>query len=464
MAKSEKHITDLYEEHEQWIQNLGEKTVHAKRMPGKFRKIKWALSSFWLLFFLLPYLELDGRQAILFDIENRQYHIFNTTILPQDIWLLAPVLMFLAILLAVITATIGRAYCGYICFQTVWTDVFTKIEELIEGLPLKRRKLDDAPLSLRKFFIKFTKHITWILLGLLSAITWLLWFGVTWDDFFNFNLSKMAIGITFLITVGVYIFAGIMREQTCLWICPYSRIQGTMTDKETLVPTYDNKRGEKRGRLVKGKVAKDNGDCVDCNLCVAVCPTGVDIRKGQEYGCITCGLCIDACDSVMKKIKRPLGLIKYISLNEFKNNKEIKQFYKRPRVIVYSTILSLALAAIIYGLTQMSLLELKVLHHRQPLFIELSDGSIRNKYELKIVNKKNKPADVTISFNSKIKDLKIKSTSDKFTVSAGSVKSITVYLSAYLKDIPNDDAVYFVVNSNEAKSEYKTRFFSSKNN
>lgn len=455
---------NLYEDDGEWIQNLGEKTVHAKRISGFFRTLKWITASVWLSFFLGPYLNWNGKQAILFDMENRQYHFFDITILPQDVWLLVVVLLFSALLLAFVTSILGRVFCGYFCFQTVWTDIFTKIEFWIEGLPAKRRKLDDTKWTLDKTLKKVIKHFIWLLIAIFSGITWMLWFGVTWLDILTLtNLSTTTFAGIGAITLGVYVFAGFMREQTCLWVCPYARIQGVMTDLETLMPTYDYVRGESRGRLVKGSVPEGQGDCIDCKQCIAVCPTGVDIRKGQEYGCITCGLCIDACDQVMEKINKPKGLIRYTSLNNLKYDKPHIPLYKRPRVLIYGNLLLLALLSLVYGLFSLGQIELKILHERQPLFVQLSNGDIQNKYELKILNKTAKPMPVNVFINSEIKGLIIKK-HNEIIIPAGSIKSAIIYLYTAEENthISNDD-VTFNVKATDANTNYTSRFFSPYN-
>jgi cytochrome c oxidase accessory protein FixG len=459
MSDKKIELENLYDEGEQWVQNLGEKTVHAKRMGGRFRDIKWISMLFWTPFFIGPYLTWNDKQAILFDMDNRQYHLFDITIFPQDIWLLTVILLFLAILLAAVTTVLGRVFCGYLCFQTVWTDVFTQIEQLIEGTPIQRRKLDQVPMGVAKFKLKVIKHFFWIAIALLSGVTWMLYFNVTWADYFSGNVSLTTIAITGSIALGAYVFAGFMREQTCLWICPYSRIQGAMVDEQTILPTYDHYRGESRGKLKKGVYVEDNGDCIDCNQCVAVCPTGVDIRKGQEYGCITCGLCIDACDSVMEKVGKPKGLIRYTSLAELEFKQEPKALYRRPRVIVYGAIILAAVSTLIYGMSTLAPMDLKVLHDRQPLFVKLSDGSIRNKYELKVMNKTDKDMQVTISFESQIKDLKPNKALDIVTIPTGNVKSVFVYLSTYESNVGNEHEVTFVVKSDQSTLEYDTQFF-----
>jgi cytochrome c oxidase accessory protein FixG len=307
--------------------------------------------------------------------------------------MLALLLLFFAILLAVVTAVAGRVWCGFFCFQTVWTDVYTWIEEKLEGAPAKRRKFDKAPWSFAKLRVLTIKHTLWLLIGFLTGVSFVAWFVDAfqlWHQIFTFNLalSSTALMTIALFTAGTYGLAGFLREQTCFWLCPYARIQAVMVDNSTAVPTYDFHRGEPRGRIKKGQSEADRttGDCVDCNQCVAVCPTGVDIRHGQQQGCIMCALCIDACDAVMEKLGRPTELIRYESLDML-NGKEDRPLYKRPRVWVYGAVLTLALTGIAYGLASIEAIEIKVLHARQPLYVLQSDGSIQNKYTIKVLNK-----------------------------------------------------------------------------
>ncbi|OMH39516.1 cytochrome c oxidase accessory protein CcoG [Motiliproteus sp. MSK22-1] len=397
-------IDDLYAEAGQWHVNVGEKKIHPKRMPGKWRTLKWWASSTWLVFFLGPYVRWGERQAVLFDLPEQKFHIFGLTILPQDLWILALILLFFAIGLAVVTAVAGRVFCGYFCFQTVWTDIYVWIEERLEGAPRQRQKLDSGPWTLKKLRIKVIKHGLWLLIGLITGISFTAWF----MDAFELwqGLINLSVPIEAGITIGAFIFgtyslAGFMREQTCLWLCPYSRIQGVMVDSNTVLPVYDVDRGEPRGRLQKKTniitgSARSEGDCIDCNLCVAVCPTGVDIRQGQQQGCITCGLCLDACDAVMDKIGRPQGLIRYDSLNGLQGILE-PVWYKRSRVWTYLGIMVFSVLAGTYGLATLSPLELKVIQNRQPLFVLQSDGSIQNRYQLKVLNKTDQPTMAVIT-------------------------------------------------------------------
>ncbi len=395
-------VDDLYAESHHWNLNTGEETIHAKRIGGKWRNIRWLTASVWLIFFFGPYLQWGDRQAILFDIPNRQFHILSFTILPQDFWMLSLTLLFFALLLAVATAMAGRVFCGYFCFQTVWTDVFTWVENKLEGAPPKRRKLDKASWDFYKIRVKLAKHLIWLVIAVFTGISFVAWFygaHQLWNDIFTFNLGAVALGTIALFTAGTYLLAGYLREQTCFWLCPYARIQGVMIDQTTVVPTYDFHRGEPRGRIKKGESEEERttGDCIDCKQCIAVCPTGVDIRHGQQEGCIMCALCIDACDEVMEKIGRPKGLVRYESYEALETKQKPKPLWLRPRVWIYSAIMSAALLGIGLGLTSLDSLELKVIHARQPLFVLQSDGSIQNKYTLKILNKMTNDVMVEIS-------------------------------------------------------------------
>ena len=386
-------IDDLYANAAVWQLNTGEKKIHPRPVSGRWQRLKWLTSSIWLLFFLGPYLRWGERQAVLFDLTAQKFHLFGVTILPQDLWLLALVLLFFAILLAVVTALVGRVFCGFFCFQTVWTDLYIRIEAWLEGPPRQRAQLDKAPWDLSKLRIKLVKHSLWLLIALLTGISFVAWFmdaRELWQGFFAGDLPMEAWVTIVLFLAGTYSLAGFMREQTCLWLCPYSRIQGVMVDSSTLLPTYDTKRGEPRGRLNR-ESASELGDCIECNLCVAVCPTGVDIRQGQQQGCITCALCIDACDGVMDKIGRPKGLIRYESLNGLLGQNS-PAWFQQPRIWAYLLIIVFSVAGTGYGLSSLDALDLKVIQHRQPMYVVESDGSVRNRYRLKILNKRNQPA------------------------------------------------------------------------
>ncbi|MDF1589251.1 MAG: cytochrome c oxidase accessory protein CcoG [Gammaproteobacteria bacterium] len=391
VEKKSVNVEDLYEEVSDWHINTGGIKIVAKRMAGRFRRLKWFGMTTWLVLFLGPYLRWNGSQAILLDLPNRQFNFFNVTIYPQDIWMLSLTLLFFAILLAAVTSIAGRVFCGYFCFQTVWTDVYTYIEGKFEGdTPQKAMKFNNAPWTVNKIVRKVSKHSLWLLIAVLTGISFVAWFTEShqlWHDLFHFEASLPAYLIIGAFTGGTYTFAGFMREQVCFWLCPYARLQGVMYDQDTILPSYDAERGEPRGRIKKGQHDDTKGSCVDCNVCVAVCPTGIDIRKGQQEGCITCGMCIDACDTIMEKTNQPKGLIRYASYKELHHNAAPLALYKRPRVIIYSLILMTALSGVVYGFMNLSPTEFKVVHERQPLFVQLSDGTIQNKYTVKLLNK-----------------------------------------------------------------------------
>lgn len=464
-------VEDLYDEAGQWHVNTGEETIHAKRMEGRWRRLKWWANSVWLVFFLGPYLRWDDRQAVLFDIPERQFHIFGVTVLPQDFWMLSLLLLFFAILLAMVTVVAGRVWCGYFCFQTVWTDVYTWVEERLEGAPQQRRKLEQAPWTLSKIRIKVIKHLLWLLIALITGISFVAWFVDAfelWHDLLSLQLGVVAVITILMFVGGTYALAGFLREQVCFWLCPYARIQGVMVDDTTILPTYDYKRGEPRGRIKKGgaEASQTLGDCIDCNQCVAVCPTGVDIRHGQQEGCITCALCIDACDTVMEKVGRPRGLIRYESLQGLETGHHCPT-HKRPLVWVYSLILLSAMGGIVYGLSSLDALDLKVIHDRQPLFVMQSDGSIQNKFTLKVVNKMTQDIAVTIRATGP-QGLKLVGVDEPLIARHGRVTPRTVFVRVPRQNIVEESAsIRFYVEGRSSdgsvlSSERESVFFGPK--
>jgi cytochrome c oxidase accessory protein FixG len=463
--KEHSDVTGIYQEFETWTVNKGDKTIHAKRMPGFFRTLKHYTEASWLLFFLVPYLRWDGHQAILFDIQNRQFHFFSLTVLPQDIWMLSLVLLVAAMTLFAVTSVASRVFCGYFCFQTSWTDWFTWIESKIEGNPVARRKLEDAPWNLDKIGKKVIKHAIWMLAALITGISFSIWFVDAywyWDNLVHFRLPMVGWVTLTMFFFGTYILAGLLREQTCFWLCPYARIQGVMSDSQTILPAYDYKRGEPRGKLHRdGEAEGRQGDCIDCFQCVQVCPTGVDIRNGQQLGCITCGLCIDACDAVMQKVERPKGLIRYASLDEMEG-KAAKKMYQHPRTLVYIGIITIALAGIAYGLTHLGSMTLTVIPERQPLFVRLSDGSIQNRYEFKVLNKTDKDVYVNVTAEDGIKGQVILGAEQPLLTHHGRGTSFTIFVRASGENIQQEvTPIEFYVQSVDdprIKAEYETMF------
>lgn len=461
---NEKSAAELYEEADHWHVNTGDEIIHAKRMGGRYRDLKWKAMLVWTIFFIGPYFRWNNSQAVLFDIPNRKFQIFDITIMPQDVWLLALILLFFAILLAAVTSVAGRVFCGYFCFQTIWTDIFTYIEEILEGAPAKRRKLDKAPWDAKKIRLKITKHSAWLAIGFITGFSFTAWFTDAyqlWLDVLTFNAANFVYILLAMFTAGTYILAGFMREQTCFWLCPYARIQGVMYDTQTILPTYDVTRGEPRGKLSKGNVVEGNGDCISCNQCVAVCPTGIDIRGGQQEGCITCGLCLDACDSVMDKIGRPRGLIRYASMDEMKHE-EVKPLHKRPRVLIYTAIMLFASFGLLYGLTHLGTFDLKVIHERQPLFVQMSSGDIQNKYDLKILNKTDKEMHISISITG-AEGIITRGIREKMTLAPSKLTAFTVFLRIPKKSLNAERTpIYFTIHSYqefEDTIEYQSMFY-----
>lgn len=458
-------IEEIYADAAQWHVNTGGQTIHAKRIKGRFRTYKWYASSLWLLFFICPWLRWDGQQAILFDIPNRQFHLFAITIWPQDIWMLSLVLILLAMTLFGVTAVAGRVWCGYFCFQTVWTDWFTWLEDRIEGNPIQRRKLDAAPWTFRKIRLKVFKHALWLMIAIATGITFASYFAdarALWPSYFTLDVPLVGWVVLAAFVFGTYVFAGFMREQVCFWLCPYARIQSVMLDKDTELPTYDMDRGEPRGK-VRGKGSETRGDCIDCRLCVGVCPTGVDIREGMQEGCIHCGMCIDVCDSMMDKVNRPRGLIRYSSRKEMEGI-NLPPLFRRPRVIAYSTIFLLAVSGIAYGLTHIPPVELSIVHERQPLYIRMSNGDIRNKYTIKAVNKTAADLPVRLSIEPNEGDVKIVGGPADLVLDAGKLVPVSVFLSARPGDLQEKKTtIRFVLQGTgeqKVRLHYKSVFMS----
>lgn len=455
---SEQDIQQIYEDLAHYHVNTGDETIHAKRMPGTFRKLKWYISTLWLIYFLSPYLRWDGQQAILFDIPNRQFHMFAVTVHPQDVWMLSLILILMAMTLFGVTAVAGRVFCGYFCFQTIWTDVFTWIEEKIEGLPQQRRKLDKAPLNGEKIRKKLLKHSLWLIIAMLTGVSFAAYFTDAyqlWADYFSLQAHISAWIVLLMFTLGTYFLAGFLREQTCFWLCPYARIQGVMYDKTTILPTYDAVRGEPRGKVKD----QDRGACIDCRMCVAVCPTGIDIRQGQQEGCITCGLCIDACDSIMDKVDQPHGLVRYASLNELEGKLD-KPILKRPRVIIYSSIILAAFIGVIYGLSTISAIDWHVLHQRQPLYTLMSDGSVQNKFTFKVLNKTGEDMQVRIHAEG-IEGLTTTGLDQAFTLRADKLVPFDAYARAKPAMLPEENTPLTFILTTQTEPPLEFRYESA---
>lgn len=392
---------------------MEEQSLYAKHIPivsrsvvGKFRNFKTAVSILaFSIYFLLPWIPWTrvsvASQAILFDLTSRRFFIFDLIVYPQDVFWLAMLLFIAAAFLFFVTGLVGRAWCGYFCFQTIWSDLFIKIEHLIQGERPARMRLRKQAWNLEKIIKVGGSHLIMIAVAFWTALTFACYFEYTPEFVPNFFLGKAPFGgyyAVLILTATTYIAAGVAREQICLYFCPYARFQGVMYEADTLVVTYDNVRGEgTKGRTIpiyglktrKERQAAGHGDCIDCGFCVQVCPTGIDIRKGLQYQCISCGLCIDACNNIMNSVGFPTGLIRYDSERNIqsKSPHPAKIMWKRFKVLGYATALTLMTGILLYNIGQRKDVEVNVQQIRQPLYVTLSDGSIRNRYMVHIVNK-----------------------------------------------------------------------------
>jgi cytochrome c oxidase accessory protein FixG len=363
--------------------------IHTRSFTGRFRNLRLlGAGLLFLLFFGTAWIDWNGRQAVLWDLQNRQFHIFGATFWPQDFILLSAILIIAAFGLFFITVLAGRVWCGYACPQSVWTWIFMRVEQLTEGDRGQRIKLDAAPWSLQKLARRSAKHGLWLAVSLVTALAFVGYFTPVRQltvDLATFEVGATTAFWVLFFTAATYINAGWLREKVCRDMCPYSRFQSVMFDSDTLVISYDAARGENRGPRRKDAdyKAEGLGDCIDCTLCVQVCPTGIDIRDGLQLECIGCGACIDACDNVMDKLGYDRGLVRYSSENELAGG---KTHWLRPRLIGYAAMLALMIGAFAWALAERPLISLDVTRDRG-LFRENAQGQIENIYSLKIINK-----------------------------------------------------------------------------
>lgn len=372
-----------------------QKKIYPRSVSGLFSKWRWALVFLTqIVFYGLPWLEWGQRQAVLFDLGVRRFYIFGLVLYPQDFIYLSGLLVISALALFLFTAVAGRQWCGYACPQTVYTEIFLWLEKLTEGDRSARLRLDASPMSLNKFARKASKQFLWIALALWTGFTFVGYFTPIKELGMSFVTAGMGPWETFWVFFygfATYGNAGFMREQVCKYMCPYARFQSAMFDKDTLIVTYDEARGEPRGaRSRKADPAALNlGSCVDCTLCVQVCPTGIDIRKGLQYECISCAACIDVCDTVMDKMNYPRGLIRYSTQNAVAQGWGRAQLLRRifrPRVLVYSAILGGVTIALLVSLAFRTPFKVDVIRDRASLARIVSGGKIENVYRLQVMN------------------------------------------------------------------------------
>ncbi|MGZ8367567.1 MAG: cytochrome c oxidase accessory protein CcoG [Rhodoplanes sp.] len=380
------------------------KKVYPQSVSGTFRNIKWGLMAFCLgVYYLLPFVRWDRgpnapSQAVLVDFPNRRFYFFFIELWPQEVYYFTGLLVIAAMALFLMNAIGGRIWCGYWCPQTVWTDLFYAVERFIEGDRRERMRKAKSKLTPRRLGEITAKHAVWLLIAGWTGGAWVLYFAdapTLVKDLATFQAPTIAYASIAVLTFTTYTLAGHMREQVCIYMCPWPRIQAALTDEWALNVSYRYDRGEPRMPVPKAKElrAKDlpAGDCINCRQCVAVCPTGVDIRDGDQLGCIQCGLCIDACDAMMAKIGRPARLIAYDTEVNIKRRLDgLPPVYRfiRARTLIYVAVIGITGAIMLYSLAARTLLGVNVLHDRNPLFVALSDGSVRNAYTVRFLNKR----------------------------------------------------------------------------
>ncbi len=370
------------------------KKIYPRRVKGRFATLR-VLAMFLLLglYYVLPWIDYGGRQAVLFDLPARKFYVFGLVFWPQDFIYLSILLMIAAFALFFFTSLAGRLWCGYACPQTVWTEAFLWMEWLIEGDRPKQMKLDRAPWNWHKFRIKATKHLVWIVFALWTGFTFVGYFTPIRElghNLVNFSLGPWETFWILFYSFATYGNAGFLREQVCIYMCPYARFQSAMFDEDTLVIAYDEKRGEPRGPRKRGVDPRELGlgDCVDCTMCVQVCPVGIDIRNGLQYQCIGCAACIDVCDSVMEKMGYPKGLIRYTTEHRLEGK---ETHILRPRVVVYALLLLAMLVGMGYSIMHRVPVGLDILRDRNTLYRETPMGLIENVYTLKVLNMDDRP-------------------------------------------------------------------------
>lgn len=378
-------------------------TIYQKEIQGPWQRLRtvvlFVLAGFYLV---LPWLDWDGRQAVLFDLPRRKFYLFDLTFWPQDFIFLSWALIIAAFSLFFFTALAGRLWCGYACPQTVWTRFFMWIEWITEGDRNQRIRLDKAPWSVDKVLRKSAKHAWWLALSAIVGVTFVGYFTPIRElvpRVFTWDVSHTEQFWLVFASLALYVDNGWFREQVCKYVCPYARFQGAMFDKSTLTIFYDAARGEPRGRRARGRDPKslNLGDCTDCGLCVQVCPTGIDIRNGTQYECIGCAACIDACNEVMSNLGYAKGLVRYATEEGLETG---RNRILRPRLIGYAAVLTVIIGTFSYFLSQRVPLRVDVIRDRARLYRETSDGRIENTYTLKIMNLDQRPHSYRIGADS----------------------------------------------------------------
>lgn len=455
--------------------------IYPRSVTGRFRTLKWTVMVITLaIYYLVPFIRWDRGpnapdQAVLIDMEKGRAYWFWFEIWPQEVYILTGVLIFAALMLFFVTSMAGRVWCGYFCFQTVWTDLFMLVERKIQGDRNARKKLREGKWSFEKFYKLTLTHICWLAIAWCTAGSFVLYFNdapTLVHSFFEFDVSPTVLMFIVGLTGSTYLMAGFAREQVCTFMCPYARFQSAMFDKDTLIIGYDVKRGEPRGKHKKGESWEGRGHCINCTACVQVCPTGIDIRNGLQMECIACGLCADACDDIMDKVGLPRGLIRYDTerrldaINAGKTPKQVRIF--RPRTLYYLAVIAIVGGVMLNALIGRPLIDLTVLHDRNPLFVQLSNGDIRNGYEVKILNKTHQDRTYELSVLH-LDDARITVKSagdtdaDHLFVKADSVGDYRVLVEAPIKPQEKRDITFVLTDSmNGNQDQYDSIFVSQR--
>ncbi|MGV6850814.1 MAG: cytochrome c oxidase accessory protein CcoG [bacterium] len=442
--------------------------IYPRETSGIFQKLRavavWALMG---MFYLLPWIQWEGHQAILFDLPERKFYIFSLIFWPQDFIFLAWLLIILAVTLFYFTSMAGRLWCGYACPQTVWTEVFLAIERIVEGDRNKRMRLDKKGWTTEKIIRKGIKHSIWIILGLWTGFTFVGFFTPITDlgsQLFHFQTSAGQTFWVFFYGFATWGNAGFLREQVCLYMCPYARFQSAMFDKDTLIISYDEDRGEPRGKRKKSADHKSLGlgDCINCMQCVQVCPTGIDIRDGLQYECIGCAACIDVCDQVMEKLDYPKGLIKYTTQHAIDHK---TSHVLRPRTIIYTILWLGLIAAFLVTLSMRKPLMTDIIRDRTSLYREVKGHRIENTYTMKIMNKSQENHQYKVAASG-IEGLEVNLEKDPLVIPAGELLEVIAHVTAPAKAIPKrSNNITFTIEqvSEEPVSiEEKARFLGPK--
>lgn len=420
----------------------GSKRIHPKWTTGLFSKLRIAmvlLTQF--VFFVIPWFNYDGRQAVLLDVADRHFYFFGLVLLPSDLIFLSGILFMAAFGLFWWTTIAGRLWCGYACPQTVYTEIMIWLDRFFEGDRAARLKLEKSPWDARKIRIKLMKYIAIFLLCAWIGLTFVGWFSPI-REVFKFNMTSTQWGVAIFYGFITFLLAHIMREQVCKYMCPYARFQSAMFDKDTLIISYDPERGEPRGKKKKGEDASKKGDCIDCTLCIQVCPVGIDIRDGLQYECIGCAACIDVCDEVMVKQGKEKGLIRYTTEAAMEKTYPESQIWtrlKRPRVLGYGLILGIILVAWIIGLFNRELVRVDVIKDRGVLARYNNQGWIENTYTFRLLNASNKVQIVNAEVLG-IDQIQMEGIDKNFELPPGDAVSLPVKVSAAPDKVDSDSS------------------------